>query len=58
MMDGISVYKARLAMGEALANAVVRKLGDDMDVDVVIPVRLLPQLHSIFARTNKVLLGP
>ncbi|RKO90639.1 nucleophile aminohydrolase [Blyttiomyces helicus] len=38
IIDGISVYKARLAMGEALANAVVRKLGKNMDVDVVIPV--------------------
>ncbi|KAJ8325121.1 amidophosphoribosyltransferase [Batrachochytrium dendrobatidis] len=38
VMDGISVYKARLAMGEALANAVVEKLGKDMDIDVVIPV--------------------
>eukprot|EP00842_Homolaphlyctis_polyrhiza_P004985 jgi/Hompol1/5488/HPOL_001988-RA len=39
IMDGISVYKARLAMGEALATAVIRKLGKEMDnIDVVIPV--------------------
>ncbi|KAJ3185261.1 amidophosphoribosyltransferase [Gaertneriomyces sp. JEL0708] len=38
IMDGVSVYKARLAMGEALATAVRRKLGENMDVDVVIPV--------------------
>jgi len=38
IIDGISVYKSRLAMGEALADAVVKKLGDKMDVDVVIPV--------------------
>ncbi|KAJ3299128.1 amidophosphoribosyltransferase [Borealophlyctis nickersoniae] len=38
IMDGISVYKARLAMGAALARAVQRKLGKNMDVDVVIPV--------------------
>jgi amidophosphoribosyltransferase len=38
IMDGISVYKARLAMGEALAQAVFRKLGQDMDIDVIIPV--------------------
>ena len=38
IMDGISVYKARLAMGEALANAVSRKLGPENDIDVVIPV--------------------
>ncbi|KAI9104960.1 phosphoribosyltransferase-like protein [Phlyctochytrium arcticum] len=38
IMDGISVYKARLAMGEALATAVVKKLGHQLDIDVVIPV--------------------
>ena len=38
VIDGISVYKARLSMGEALALAVERKLGKAMDIDVVIPV--------------------
>ncbi|KAI9365164.1 amidophosphoribosyltransferase [Pilaira anomala] len=38
IMDGISVYKARLSMGEALADQVTRSLGKDMDIDVVIPV--------------------
>ncbi|KAF1799412.1 phosphoribosyltransferase-like protein [Mucor lusitanicus] len=38
IMDGISVYKARLSMGEALAEKVKRSFGDDMDIDVVIPV--------------------
>ncbi|KAI8914903.1 phosphoribosyltransferase-like protein [Powellomyces hirtus] len=38
IMDGVSVYKARLAMGEALATAVQRALGRNMDIDVVIPV--------------------
>ncbi|KAJ1978476.1 amidophosphoribosyltransferase [Dimargaris xerosporica] len=38
IIDGISVYKARLEMGEALADQVLRVLGDDMDIDVVIPV--------------------
>ncbi|KAI8333704.1 amidophosphoribosyltransferase [Chlamydoabsidia padenii] len=38
IMDGISVYKARLSMGEALADQVVKSLGDKMDIDVVIPV--------------------
>lgn len=39
IMDGISVYKSRLAMGDALANAVARKLGKEIeDIDVVIPV--------------------
>ncbi|KAI9148603.1 amidophosphoribosyltransferase [Blastocladiella emersonii ATCC 22665] len=38
IIDGVSVYKARLAMGEALAHEVVRKMGPDSDIDVVIPV--------------------
>jgi hypothetical protein len=38
-MDGISVYKARLAMGEALADQVIRSFGKNMDIDVVIPVK-------------------
>ncbi|RCH80715.1 amidophosphoribosyltransferase [Rhizopus stolonifer] len=38
IIDGISVYKARLAMGEALADQVIKALGDKNDIDVVIPV--------------------
>ncbi|KAJ1564789.1 amidophosphoribosyltransferase [Nowakowskiella sp. JEL0078] len=38
VMDGISVYKARLAMGESLADEVRRSLGKKFDIDVVIPV--------------------
>lgn len=38
IMNGVSVYKTRLAMGEALAEQVKRILGDKMDIDVVIPV--------------------
>ncbi|KAI7906289.1 amidophosphoribosyltransferase [Cokeromyces recurvatus] len=38
IIDGISVYNARLAMGEALADQVKRVLGDQIDIDVVIPV--------------------
>ncbi|KAJ3414580.1 citrate (Si)-synthase [Chytridiales sp. JEL 0842] len=38
IMDGVSVYKARLAMGEALANTVAKELGKNLDIDVVIPV--------------------
>ncbi|KAI9314950.1 nucleophile aminohydrolase [Dichotomocladium elegans] len=38
IIDGISVYKARLSMGEALANEVKRSFGDKLDIDVVIPV--------------------
>lgn len=39
VIDGVSVYKSRLAMGEALA----RKIASDADllkeIDVIIPVR-------------------
>ncbi|KAJ3046028.1 amidophosphoribosyltransferase [Rhizophlyctis rosea] len=38
IMDGISVYKARLAMGSALAGAVQRKMKANMDIDVIIPI--------------------
>ncbi|KAJ3372605.1 amidophosphoribosyltransferase [Allomyces arbusculus] len=38
ILDGVSVYKARLAMGEALAHQVVKQLGKNHDIDVVIPV--------------------
>jgi amidophosphoribosyltransferase len=37
IMDGISVYKARLRMGEKLAEKIMR-LRPDHDIDVVIPV--------------------
>ncbi|KAJ3002225.1 UNVERIFIED_CONTAM: amidophosphoribosyltransferase, partial [Siphonaria sp. JEL0065] len=37
IMDGVSVYKSRLAMGEALADRVTKQLGGNVDVDVVIP---------------------
>lgn len=38
IIDNVSVYKARLAMGEALARQVIKTLGEDNDIDVVIPV--------------------
>ncbi|RKP27180.1 nucleophile aminohydrolase [Syncephalis pseudoplumigaleata] len=38
ILDGVSVYNARLAMGEALADQIVRVLGPENDIDVVIPV--------------------
>ncbi len=41
IMNGISIYKSRLAMGEALASQVQSVFGDKMDIDVVIPVRAL-----------------
>jgi amidophosphoribosyltransferase len=46
IIDGISVYKCRLAMGEALADEITRKLGPNMDIDVIIPVRLDIRLCS------------
>jgi amidophosphoribosyltransferase len=37
IMDGISVYKARLRMGEKLADKI-RRVWPDHDIDVVIPI--------------------
>jgi amidophosphoribosyltransferase len=37
IIDGISVYKARLRMGESLANKI-RRVYPDHDIDVVIPI--------------------
>ena len=37
-IDNISVYKARLRMGEKLANKIRRELGEDHDIDVVMPI--------------------
>lgn len=40
VLDGISVYRSRMAMGDALAAEVQRVLTDKgLSVDVVIPVR-------------------
>ena len=38
IMDNISVYKARLRMGEKLAQKILNEWGDDHDIDVVIPI--------------------
>ncbi|CAM0135965.1 amidophosphoribosyltransferase [Umbelopsis sp. WA50703] len=38
IIDGISVYKSRLAMGEAIAEQVKLYFGDKLDIDVIIPV--------------------
>lgn len=38
IIDGISVYKSRLAMGEALAEQVKTFFGDEINIDVIIPV--------------------
>ncbi len=37
MLDGISVYKARLKMGEKLA-AKIRRIRPDHDIDVIMPI--------------------
>ncbi|RKG55553.1 amidophosphoribosyltransferase [Acinetobacter cumulans] len=37
-IDGISVYKARLKMGEKLAQKILREWGEEHDIDVVIPI--------------------
>ncbi len=40
VLDGISVYRSRMAMGDALADEVERVLREkQLSVDVVIPVR-------------------
>lgn len=40
VLDGISVYRSRMAMGDALADEVQRVLAENnLTVDVVIPVR-------------------
>ena len=38
IIDGISVYKARLKMGEKLAQKILREWGEEHDIDVVIPI--------------------
>lgn len=52
VMDGISVYKARLKMGEKLADKILR-LNPNHDIDVVIPIpdtsctAALPMAHRL-----------
>lgn len=38
IIDGISVYKSRLRMGEKLAQKILREWGENHDIDVVIPI--------------------
>ena len=38
IIDGISVYKSRLRMGETLAAKILREWGENHDIDVVIPI--------------------
>lgn len=38
IMDNISVYKARMRMGEILAQKILREWGENHDIDVVIPI--------------------
>jgi len=37
-IDGISVYKSRMRMGEKLAHKIIREWGEDHQIDVVIPI--------------------
>lgn len=52
MIDDISVYKARLRMGEALAKKILRERPDN-DIDVVIPIpdtsrtAAIPMAHAL-----------
>jgi amidophosphoribosyltransferase len=41
VIDGISVYRSRLEMGTYLARQVKKNFNGDMDIDVVIPVRII-----------------
>ena len=38
IIDGVSVYEARLNMGAKLADKILRQFGNDHNIDVVIPV--------------------
>ncbi len=38
IIDGISVYKARLKMGEKLAQKILTEWSEEHDIDVVIPI--------------------
>lgn len=38
ILDEVSVYKARLRMGEKLAERILERVGQDHDIDVVIPI--------------------
>ncbi|KAJ3332251.1 amidophosphoribosyltransferase [Blyttiomyces sp. JEL0837] len=52
VIDGISVYKSRLAMGEALATQVVRKLGKNVDIEDVIPCAPPDREKSVRRKLN------
>ncbi len=47
IMDGVSVYKSRLAMGEALAKKILLRFGSNHGIDVVVPVRLLSKCQNL-----------
>ncbi len=38
ILDDVSVYKARLRMGDVLADRILERFGKDHDIDVVIPI--------------------
>lgn len=48
IIDGISVYKARLKMGEKLASKILKEWGEDHGIDVVIQF----QIQAVLLRSN------
>lgn len=53
VLDGISVYRSRMAMGDALADEVQRVLAENnLSVDVVIPVSFRPVRRSVAHRVQ------
>ena len=46
VLDGVSVYRSRMAMGDLLADEVERVLAKhNLNIDVVIPVRCDPDCY-------------
>jgi hypothetical protein len=57
-MDGISVYRSRMAMGDALAEKVKQVLQEkNLTIDVVIPVRIYKRLKCGLTLSGYLYLG-